>query len=537
MEEYAAGGLAASGEPLPPDLAAAAAAMDAACPGTGVLAVRMIVLVRAAAGAQALDAMEQVTVTGGRGICRGMLQLALDMQADAEAAAPLPGLAGADGEWRGCRQASSRAVTTLLGEVRVRRVAYRSRKKGVADLHWRDAVLNLPACRYSWGLQELAVAECRAGSYEDAGDRIEDATGVRVGKRQLEGIVNRAAGDAEAFARGRPVPVIPAPSAFAPCARCLLPVLVLSADGKGVLVRPDALRRAAARKAQKRGRRGRRLGTGEKPGNKRIAEAGAVFDSLPHPGGPRTPEHVLLRGDGEPARSPRAVNRWYTCGIAASCADVIADVTGEACRRDPGQERHWLALVDGANCQIGCFQAEAARRGKTIVILIDFIHVYEYLWKAALAFTTGTGATAGQATAWGLGILRGRPRDVITDIQRKAAADPPEPGGEHEKNIRKAIGYLQAKEPYLDYPAALARGWPIATGVIEGACRHLIGDRLGITGARWSLPGAQAMLWIRAIAASDDAGTYWNHHIRAEHHRNHLSKYQDPPHETLQLAA
>ena len=63
---------------------------------------------------------------------------------------------------------------------------------------------------------------------------------------------------------------------------------------------------------------------------------------------------------------------------------------------------------------------------------------------------------------------------------------------------------LGAKQPYLDYPRALAEGWPIATGVIEGACRHLVQDRMGITGARWSLEGAQAMLWLRAIAASGD---------------------------------
>ena len=83
-------------------------------------------------------------------------------------------------------------------------------------------------------------------------------------------------------------------------------------------------------------------------------------------------------------------------------------------------------------------------------------------------------------------------------------------GSEHAKIIRKTLHYLDAKQPYLDYPAALANGWPIATGVIEGACRHLVQDRMGITGARWGLPGAQAMLWLRAIAASGDTDAYWD---------------------------
>ena len=132
-----------------------------------------------------------------------------------------------------------------------------------------------------------------------------------------------------------------------------------------------------------------------------------------------------------------------------------------------------------------------------------------------------------------LDILHGRVADVTARIRQLAAAHPPKPGGEHEKIIRKTLHYLNAKQPYLDYPAALAAGWPIATGVIEGACRHLVQDRMGITGARWGLPGAQAMLWLRAINASGDTGAYWDYHIQQEHQRNHLSRYKD----SLGLAA
>jgi hypothetical protein len=128
--------------------------------------------------------------------------------------------------------------------------------------------------------------------------------------------------------------------------------------------------------------------------------------------------------------------------------------------------------------------------------------------------------------AQGPDILHGRTGQVITRIRDLAASHPPRPGGEHAKIIRKTLHYLQAKQPYLDYPRALAEGWPIATGVIEGACRHLVADRMGITGARWSLDGAQAMLWLRAINASGDTDTYWDWHINQEHQRNHLSRYQ-----------
>jgi hypothetical protein len=541
VEGYAVDGLAAGGEPAAPaagrGLAELEAAGNAVAAGLGPLVAQVAVMYQGAAGAVLLEDMENLAVEESRKIGRAALQLALDVQADREV--PLPGLAGADGERRGCRESSATTVVTMLGAVTVRRIAYRSRKKGVADLHWRDAVLNLPPCGYSWRLEQLAEMASRSGAFGEAHDLVLAAAGVSIGKRQLEEIVARAAADAEAFAAARPVPAAPAAG---PGGQEQAAVLGMSADAKGVSMRPDALRGETARKAANREQKGqKRLGSGQKQAKKRMAETGAVFDSLPPPGPARTPQDVMLRPPGQPPRTPRAVNKWYTCGITAACAEVITQVFEEADRRDPERQRDWLALVDGNAHQISCFQAEAARRGKDITILIDFIHVIEYLWKAALAFTPpgDTRATEDQVTAWGLDILAGRSRSVIAGIAARAAAAPPRPGGEHDKNIRKATHYLQAKEPYLDYPAALAKGWPIATGIIEGACRHIIGDRLGITGARWSLPGAQAMLWMRAIAASGDTAAYWNWHITCEHHRNHLSKLRNPPapQHALELAA
>ncbi|MCW2881612.1 MAG: hypothetical protein JWQ95_5712 [Sphaerisporangium sp.] len=72
----------------------------------------------------------------------------------------------------------------------------------------------------------------------------------------------------------------------------------------------------------------------------------------------------------------------------------------------------------------------------------------------------------------------------------------------------------------------LAAGWPIATGVIEGACRRLIGDRLDITGARWGLPGAEAILKLRAMIANGDFDTYWRFHLAQDRRRVHQTRYQ-----------
>ena len=85
--------------------------------------------------------------------------------------------------------------------------------------------------------------------------------------------------------------------------------------------------------------------------------------------------------------------------------------------------------------------------------------------------------------------------------------------------------YLINKEPYLDYPTALHNGWPIATGVIEGACRHLVKDRMDITGARWGLPGAEAILKLRALRSNGDFDAYWRYHLAQERRRVHESRY------------
>jgi hypothetical protein len=77
----------------------------------------------------------------------------------------------------------------------------------------------------------------------------------------------------------------------------------------------------------------------------------------------------------------------------------------------------------------------------------------------------------------------------------------------------------------MDYPTALANGWPIATGVIEGACRHLVKDRMDVTGARWGVDGAEAILKLRSLISNGDFDTYWTYHLHQEQQRVHATRY------------
>ncbi|EIC21507.1 hypothetical protein Thi970DRAFT_01719, partial [Thiorhodovibrio frisius] len=92
------------------------------------------------------------------------------------------------------------------------------------------------------------------------------------------------------------------------------------------------------------------------------------------------------------------------------------------------------------------------------------------------------------------------------------------------KPIDKAADYIDNNRERLEYDQALALGLPIATGVIEGACRHLVKDRMDLTGARWGLARAEAILKLRSLKISGDLPAYLAFHF-AEHRRH----YPGPP--------
>lgn len=131
---------------------------------------------------------------------------------------------------------------------------------------------------------------------------------------------------------------------------------------------------------------------------------------------------------------------------------------------------------------------------------------------------------------WARTVLNGRSADVA-DLLAAVAETRHDP--EDRKKIGEPVTYLRNKNDYLRYDTALAAGWPIATGIVEGAARHLIADRLDITGARWSLTGAEAVLKLRALISNGDFDRYWAFHLKQEHQRNHQARYR----QEYQLAA
>jgi len=428
-----------------------------------------------------------------------------------------------------------RSLASVFGPVTVTRKAYRaaparpiehaettsqtrSVRKAAGNLYPADAVLNLPVGKHSAGLARLVAVEVARGSFGDAQAAVERASGVRIGKRQVEDLARAAAVDTDAFYAARPA---------RPCPDR---VLGLQADGKGIVMLPGSLRPATAAQAAKTSPKlATRLSPGQKHGRKRMAEIVAVYDLEPVP---RTTDDIIAAPSTRRTRrsktrtGPKVTGKWLAASVTDDIPAVIKSMFDEAERRDPAHERTWVALVDGNRQQIDAIRDQANTRGVTVTIVIDFIHVLEYLWKAAWTFFHPGDPDAETWVAdHARTILNGRAIDAAATIRHHA--DTAGFRGNERKGADDAVTYLTNKAPYLDYATALANGWQIATGIIEGAARFLIKDRMDITGARWTTPGAEAILRLRAVTANGDFDEYWQWHQQQELRRNHLDHYQN----------
>jgi hypothetical protein len=426
---------------------------------------------------------------------------------------------GADGVERNHVRERSRSLTTIFGEVVVDRLGYGQR--GTPSVMPLDAQLNLPADSFSFGVRKRAALAVMQGSFDVAVDNLA-RQGIRVGKRQVEELAQRAAVDFDAYyavrdqlAAGEP-PSSPDEPTF----------LVLSTDAKGIVMIPDALREDTKKKAASTVHKlETRLSKGEKPNRKRMAQVAVIYDVKPFVR--RIEDIVLLTRrvpDDKRPPPPRATNKRVWASVEKSALTVIVEAFEEAKRRDPTFSRPWAVLVDGNNDQLDIVNRTARAMGVAPTIVCDIIHVLEYLWKAGHSFEReGTPELEGWVLERLRGVLEGRAVDVAAGVRRSATLRKLK--GKNRAAVDSCADYLLNHKQYLDYPTYMRLGLPISTGVIEGAVRHLVNDRMDITGARWGLNGAEAILRLRALYSSHDFDEYWQFHLEQEHLRNHGSRY------------
>jgi len=447
----------------------------------------------------------------GRELMRILLQEHIDSRSPGRCEQPV---CGADGINRPRVRLQPRKLETIFGTVQASRAGYG--QEGVHSLHPLDAELNLPPERYSLELRRRVAEEASKNSFDEVVKTIAKTTGGHIPKRQVEELTQRAAQDFDSFYKMRQwLPGTDKDTGV---------VLVITADGKGVVMHQDDLREQTRKAAESRKQKmGKRLSQGEKKDSKRMATVAAVYTTEIFE---RTAQDVVDEASCSIAKAnrPPPEQKRVWASIEKSPAQVIGEAFDEARHRDPNQEKQWVALVDGNNNQLDILKRIAGQRGVELTIIVDIIHVIEYLWKAGRVFHPKSGS---ELESWVskrlLGVVEGKAGLMASGMRRSATRK--KLSDEERKPVDICASYLLNKKPYLRYDRYLSQGFPIATGVIEGACRHLVKDRLEITGAKWRLPSAEAVLCLRALRSSDDFDIYWTFHEICEHKRNHQDAY------------
>jgi len=421
---------------------------------------------------------------------------------------------GVDGVDRPQVRLHTRKLDTVFGTVSVSRSGYG--QEGVESLHPMDAELNLPDERYSLELRRRVAEEASKSSFDETRESIDKNTGGHVPKRQIEELVKRASQDFDAFYETR---------RFNPAeGKGTGSVLVISADGKGVVMHKQDLREQTRKAAEKREQKmGKRLSKGEKKNAKRMATVAAVYTTDPFE---RAPENLVAESGCTLTKTqrPRPEHKRVWASIEKTPEQVIGEAFAEAGYRDPTHEKKWVALVDGNNNQISILRRMAKDKGVELTVIVDIIHVIEYLWDAGRVFHPKSGP---ELENWVqhrlLRVLQGKAGLMAGGMRRSATRKGL--SNDARKRVDDCAKYLLNKSPYLHYEHYLSQGFPIGTGVIEGACRYLVKDRMEVTGAKWRLEGAEAILCLRALRTSHDFDEYWDFHEACEYKRNHQNLY------------
>ena len=479
--------------------------------------------------------LERLLAEEGQELMRRLYQNCVDQQAQAEVSDEVVDAAG---KQRTRKRTQQRELETIFGTVEVQRTGYGA--EGAASLHPLDAQLNLPNERYSLEVRRRAALEASKNSFDETVETLSRYTGAAIGKRQVAELVGRAAQDFDAFyERWHQQAAAAQAAAEPPAATGGVPadavpaagLLVITSDAKGVVMHRQDLR-PATRKASERtpgSKLGTRLSKGEKRNRKRMATVAAVYAVAAQASTPQQMLAVLAREEEAEQKSPprpRPQHKRVWASLEQEPREVLQEAFREALERDPQGNQRWVAVVDGNETQLTILKELAEHYGVQLTVVLDIFHVLEYLWKAGHALAAEGSAELEQWVLHRLGrVLEGRARYVAAGMRRSATkrrlAD------QQRRPVDTCANYLLKYQGYLAYDQYLAGGLPIGSGVIEGACRHLVNDRLGLTGARWRLRAAEAVLRLRALRSSGDFDDYWRFHEAREWERTHRQRYAD----------
>jgi len=407
-----------------------------------------------------------------------------------------------DGQKLPYHRDTRREYFSIFGKVELYRPYFY--KKGIGGQILLDAELSLGEDCYSDLVREISEYLGVESVYDKTRAMLERLLGLSLSTRVVEANIAADAMNVEAYYAQKP----------APLAGSEAEILVLQADGKGV---PMILEQQSAEENV-------RLGKGEKRGHKKEAIVTTLYTITPKL---RTPEGVVSSLFKEETLSlaekkalqhirPQNKHLWATLDGKDTALERLSI---QVDRRKGHHIQYQVALCDGCEA----LQSRIAGQFPDFTLVLDFIHADEYLWDVANSLF---GETNPQRIGWmkthTLQLLLGQTQQVVVEFQALAQAE--ETSSTQRTQLDKTANYFTRNLPYMDYQTYLAKGWPIASGVIEGACRHFVKDRCELSGMRWSQSGAENLLHLRAVAENED----WDDYHAFRRHKRHTRLYGSP---------
>ena len=416
-----------------------------------------------------------------------------------------------DGQQLPYQREGKRNYVSIFGKIAIWRPYFY--QSGVGSAYPLDAELSLGQDSYSDQVREISEYLGVYGIYHKTTEFLERLLGLRLSTRVMQQVIASDAADVETYYAQKPAPAVDEEAE----------VLVIQADGKGVPIILDQPAKQAVR-----------LGKGQKRGRKKEAVVTTAYTIT---AAPRTPQEVVAsffdlasQEANNPAESrppPQNKHIWATLDGKDAALDRLAK---QVTTRDGPHIQHRVALCDGCEA----LQTRLSARFHDFTQILDFIHANEYLWDVA---NTLLGETNEQRLPWMVEhttqLLTGQATQLIDEFRERAQV--PRTTAAQRKQLLKTAGYFERNLSYMDYHVYLANGWPIASGVIEGACRHFVKDRFELSGMRWTQDGAEHLLRLRAVAENDD----WDAYHCFRRHQRHVRLYQCPfpESETLEMQA
>ena len=409
-----------------------------------------------------------------------------------------------------------REYRSIFGDVRIPRVCYGRRKIEAAPL---DARLGLPERMYSYVFQQWLAAFSINDAHAEAIEKLRNILGLNISVKAAEDLNVEQAASVESYRQARP----------RPDPKTEQELLVIAADCKGVpIVRekpdptppdsPAADSTSTPAEAAPSHEAKHRRGKGEKADKKKMAAVGAAYTIAPFP---RTADDVIKELNREEAaeRRPRPQNKLVRAELLTGKIGLFAWLAAQVVLRNRRGRKKVIYLCDGERA---LRDRQKEFLPEAVIAILDLFHVLEKLWQAAWCFfIEGDKDDKKRAEAWveqrlrmllegKVGYVVGGLRQMLTKRDLK---------GKKRKTLQTVIGYFHRNRERMKYDEYLAAGYPIGSGAVEGACRHLVKDRMERTGMRWQPAGAQAMLDLRSTYLNAEWEGFWTHHITRENNR------------------